>query len=175
MKKREIPSSLASPAPRQARRRADHRKTATAAREILLKVGRPLGSSHIYSKLPQEIQEQIEPDKLHRVLARSKRAGLIYKNKLWSVRRSWIGKPERKHNRSSRGKLATARRTLDRACRVALDLMQASGATLHIDGIIRHIDDPHLDRRKLTRALWNRAQSQPNFRSAGGGFYFWVE
>ena len=175
MTKREIPSSLASPAPRQARRRADHRKTATAAREILLKAGRPLGSSDIYSKLPQEIQEQIEPDKLSRVLARSKRAGLIYKNKLWSVRPSWIGKPERKHNRSSRGKLATARGTLERACRVAIDLMQASHATLHIEDIFRHIDDPHLDRRKLIRALWNRAQTEPRLRPVGDGCYFWAE
>lgn len=174
MNKSYIPSNLPDPSTSgPERRRADHRKTATATRAILLQIGGPLRSSDIYSKLPQEIQEQVEQDKLSRVLARSKRAGLVYKDKLWSVRPNWIGKPDRKPKRLSRGKLATTRRTLERACRKALDLMRASGATLHIDEILRHIDDPRLDRRKLIRALWNRSQVEPKLRLVGDNFYVW--
>jgi hypothetical protein len=70
------------------------------------------------------------------------------------VRPNWIEKPDRKRSsRPSRGKLAITRRKLDTARRIALEFVRASGATLHIDDIIRHIDDPHLDRRKLIRAL----------------------
>lgn len=172
---RKIRSGLACspPAPKPGRRRADHRKTATATREILLQAGGPLRPSDIYSKLPEELQAQIEPDKLSRVLARSKRAGLIYKDRLWSVRPNWLGKSDRKHKRSSRGKLATTRRALGKVCLVALDLLRASGVPLHIDEIIRHADDPLIDRQKLIRALWNRAQAEPKLLLVGNNFYLW--
>jgi hypothetical protein len=112
------------------RRRADYRKTAVVTRRILIGVGRPLQQKDIYARFPADLQDQIEPRKLCRILRASQRAGLIFTADGWWVRKSWLAKSDKEWRRKPCGSsLAKVRRKLDRACDIALDSLRASGTS----------------------------------------------
>jgi hypothetical protein len=154
------------------RRRADYRKTAVAARRILIDVGRPLQNKEIYARLPAYLQDQIEPKKLYRILHASQRAGLIFTADEWWVRKTWLAKPEKEWRRKLSGSsLVKVRRMLGRACDIALDSLRASGRPMGIDELLNEIREKSLDRDKFIRALWNRAQQDPLLHRLADGRY----
>lgn len=157
------------------RRRADYRKTAVVTRRILIGVGRPLQQKDIYARFPADLQDQIEPKKLYRILRASQRAGLIFTADGWWVRKSWLAKSDKEwHRKLSGSSLAKVRRELDRACDIALDSLRASGTSKRIDDLLAEIGDKSLDRGKFIRALWNRAQSDPRLHRLADGQYQWM-
>jgi hypothetical protein len=157
------------------RRRADYRKTAVVTRRILIGVGRPLQQKDIYARFPADLQDQIEPRKLCRILRASQRAGLIFTADGWWVRKSWLAKSDKEWRWKPCGSsLAKVRRKLDRACDIALDSLRASGTSKAIDDLLAEIGDKSLDRGKFIRALWNRAQSDPRLHRLADGRYQWM-
>jgi hypothetical protein len=172
------PESL-GPAPEQRGRRrpkAPHRLITREVRQVIIANGEPMTAVEIMPRLSRELQNAIGgPERLPRILRRSKRGGLIRDGKRWAVRKRWLNKsfiPQA--SRESESNLARTRRLLTLACDRAVAALKASSDAVPIRRLYEQVADIEIDERLFRRALWNRAKSNPSIRHERPAAYRWM-